>query len=109
MLTGKMIIGADFVQGTATTFRAINPVTGTELEPSFGGGGKADVDRACELAWAAFDSFRETSLEARAVFLWLNAPWLRAACRAAASKMSLAISATLILPCKSSVRALPNT
>jgi hypothetical protein len=69
MLTGKMIIGADLVQGPATTFRAINPATGAELEPSFGGGGKAEVDRACDLAWAAFDTYRETSLEARAVFL----------------------------------------
>ena len=27
------------------------------------------MERACELAWAAFDAYRETSLEARAAFL----------------------------------------
>jgi alpha-ketoglutaric semialdehyde dehydrogenase len=69
MPTGKMIIGSTPVRGTATTFRAINPATGSELEPSFGGGGREEVERACELAWAAFDAYRETSLEARAAFL----------------------------------------
>ena len=59
MLTGKMIIGASDVLGTTTKFRAVNPVTGAELEPVFGGGGKAEVDRACDLAWTAFDRYRE--------------------------------------------------
>ena len=57
------------VYGTLTEFRAINPATGAELDPIFGGGDAADVNRACDLAWAAFDSYRETSLEARAAFL----------------------------------------
>lgn len=69
MPTGHMIIGSTLVRGSATTFRATNPATAAELEPSFGGGGVAEVERACELAWAAFDTYRETSLEARAAFL----------------------------------------
>ncbi|MBV1700225.1 MAG: aldehyde dehydrogenase (NADP(+)) [Hyphomicrobiales bacterium] len=68
-LSGAMLIGAQAVYGAQTSFRAINPATGLELEPVFGGGGKGEVDRACNLAWAAFDSYRETSNEARATFL----------------------------------------
>jgi alpha-ketoglutaric semialdehyde dehydrogenase len=69
MLTGKMTIGRALVQGTATTFRAVNPATGATLEPSFGGGARGEVERACNLAWAAFDSYRETSVADRAAFL----------------------------------------
>ena len=68
-LSGSMLIGASTVHGTLTQFHAINPATGEELEPVFGGGGAREVNKACDLAWAAFDSYRETSLEARAVFL----------------------------------------
>ncbi|WP_224750044.1 aldehyde dehydrogenase family protein, partial [Halomonas sp. ML-15] len=39
------------------------------LEPVYRGGGEAEVERACVLAEAAFASYRETSLEARASFL----------------------------------------
>ena len=69
MLTGSMIIGADMVRGSLSRFQATNPATGAELDPAFCGGGPTEVNRACELAAAAFDSFRETSLEARATFL----------------------------------------
>ncbi|WP_236645479.1 aldehyde dehydrogenase (NADP(+)), partial [Aidingimonas lacisalsi] len=48
---------------------AINPATGETLEPTYVGGSKADVERACELAEAAYATYRETSLEDRAVFL----------------------------------------
>jgi NADP-dependent aldehyde dehydrogenase len=68
-ISGTMFIGSAAVRGTSTEFRAINPATGAELDPVFGGGDAADVKRACDLAWAAFDSYRETSLEARAAFL----------------------------------------
>jgi 2,5-dioxopentanoate dehydrogenase len=68
-ISGMMFVGGTAVHGTLTQFRAINPATGAELDPVFGGGGVAEVNRACDLAWAAFDSYRETSLEARAAFL----------------------------------------
>ena len=69
LIAGTMFVGGSAVHGTLSQFRAINPATGAELEPIFGGGGAADVNRACDLAWAAFDSYRETSLETRAAFL----------------------------------------
>ena len=68
-ISGDMLIGGTSMRGTSTQFRAINPATGIELDPVFGGGGAAEVALACKLAWAAFDSYRETSLDARAVFL----------------------------------------
>ena len=68
-ITGEMLIGATALRGTETEFHAVNPATGETLEPAFGGGGEAEVNRACELAWAAFDSYRETSPDARARFL----------------------------------------
>ncbi|WP_175426644.1 aldehyde dehydrogenase (NADP(+)) [Azospirillum brasilense] len=68
-ITGEMLIGAECHRGSDGAFRAVDPATGAELEPVFGGGGAAEVERACALAWAAFDAFRETGLEARAALL----------------------------------------
>ncbi|MDN7675419.1 aldehyde dehydrogenase (NADP(+)) [Burkholderia oklahomensis] len=68
-ITGEMLIGAAAVRGTEGTMRAYDPAQGVELEPAFGAGGAGDVDRACRLASAAFDAFRQAPLEARARFL----------------------------------------
>jgi NADP-dependent aldehyde dehydrogenase len=68
-LTGEMLIGANAVRGTEDTFQAINPATGETLAPTFHGGNAADVDRACQLAEAAFDTYRATTPEQRARFL----------------------------------------
>ncbi|NUB31459.1 aldehyde dehydrogenase (NADP(+)) [Azospirillum brasilense] len=68
-LTGMMLIGAESHRGRNGEIHAIDPSTGATLEPAFGGGGAAEVDRACQLAWDAFDRFRETAPEDRAVFL----------------------------------------
>ncbi|TWA66634.1 NADP-dependent aldehyde dehydrogenase [Azospirillum brasilense] len=68
-LTGMMLIGAESHRGRNGEIHAIDPSTGATLEPAFGGGGAAEVDRACQLAWDAFDAFRETAPEDRAVFL----------------------------------------
>src|SRR5258705_10090598 len=68
-LTGHMLIGAGATSGREPSLRGINPATGQELEPAYGGAGAADLERACALAEAAFDKYRETSLEARARFL----------------------------------------
>jgi alpha-ketoglutaric semialdehyde dehydrogenase len=68
-LTGEMLIGARSVRGSDGTLRAMNPATGEELEPAFGGGTVRDVDAACALAEAAFDAYRAVSLERRAAFL----------------------------------------
>ncbi|MGA1861229.1 aldehyde dehydrogenase (NADP(+)), partial [Azospirillum sp. 11R-A] len=57
-ITGEMLIGATAHRGSQGEFRAVDPATGEALEPVFGGGGAAEVERACALAWAAFDAFR---------------------------------------------------
>ena len=68
-ITGEMLIGASAHRGGEGEFRAVDPSNGEALDPAFGGGGAAEVDRACALAWAAFDAFRETGLDQRAAFL----------------------------------------
>lgn len=68
-LEGKLLIGQQTVSGNAKPINAINPATGETLAPTYVGGGKAEVEQACALADAAFDTYRETSLEARATFL----------------------------------------
>jgi 2,5-dioxopentanoate dehydrogenase len=67
-VSGKFFIGAERV-GASRTFRAINPATGDSLEPDFAAAGEDAVERACALAWSAFDSFRELDSELRARFL----------------------------------------
>ena len=68
-LTGEMLIGGAAVRGGEAPLRGIDPATGKELDPVYGGAGAAQLERACALAEAAFDAFRETSLEERARFL----------------------------------------
>ncbi|CAG2152391.1 aldehyde dehydrogenase (NADP(+)) [Cupriavidus numazuensis] len=68
-ITGEMLIGASAVHGSSEPFHAINPATGATLEPVFHSSGTDDVARACELAEAAFDTFRATSPDQRARFL----------------------------------------
>jgi len=68
-ILGEMLIGSRAVKGTSAPIQAINPATNEKLEPVFGGGTQADVNAAAELAWQAFDSFRETDPETRAKFL----------------------------------------
>ncbi len=68
-ITGKQYIGATQHFGLGGQTYAVNPATGEAMEPAFGGGTAADVDAACTLAAAAFNSYRATSLEQRALFL----------------------------------------
>ena len=68
-LTGQMLIGGDAVHGNEGRLHALHAATGESLPPQYGGGGPADVDRACRLAADAFDAFRDTSLAQRADFL----------------------------------------
>ena len=69
ILNGEMFIGGARVRGGETVFHGVNPATGAEIDPPYGGAGATDVERACALAWAAFDAYRETSLDQRARFL----------------------------------------
>ncbi|WP_442487358.1 aldehyde dehydrogenase (NADP(+)) [Halomonas litopenaei] len=68
-LEGKMLIGQEAVLGSRAPIHAIDPATGERLETAYPGGSQAEVERACALAEAAFDDFRDTTLEARARFL----------------------------------------
>ncbi len=77
-LTGDMLIGAATVRGSGDAFQAINPATGEALSPTFHSGRAGDVERACALAEAAFDTYRATPPEARARFLEAIAEGLEA-------------------------------
>ncbi|PKG46834.1 MULTISPECIES: aldehyde dehydrogenase (NADP(+)) [Halomonadaceae] len=68
-LEGKLLIGQQAISGQQADIQAVNPATGEKLSPPYPGGSKAEVEQACALAEAAFDSYRETGLEARATFL----------------------------------------
>ncbi|MFC0268599.1 aldehyde dehydrogenase (NADP(+)), partial [Kushneria aurantia] len=68
-LTGELLIGQHAIKGASEPLHALNPATGETLEPAYGGGTANEVEQACALAWAAFDSYRETGLEERAHFL----------------------------------------
>lgn len=68
-LTGSMLIGQSLVIGDDREFRALNPFTNEVLDPPYHGATKVQVDKAATLANAAFDSYRKTKPEERAVFL----------------------------------------
>jgi 2,5-dioxopentanoate dehydrogenase len=69
LITGEMLIGRQAVRGEQALY-AFNPATGADIaEPVFGGGGVAEVKKACELAEQAFDTYRSLPLTVRAEFL----------------------------------------
>ncbi|QHE93838.1 aldehyde dehydrogenase family protein [Pandoraea fibrosis] len=68
-ITGEMLIGRTDVRGSAGTLEAFDPSRGERLTPVFGAGTVQDVERACQLAGAAFDPFRAAPLAKRAEFL----------------------------------------
>ena len=68
-IAGEMIIGRSAVLGKEGSMKAVDPARNVEIEPAFGLGGNAELQRACELADAAFDVYRAIGLEQRARFL----------------------------------------
>lgn len=68
-LTGNLLIGQTSITGTRDAFHAIDPATGQALQPAYRGGTGEHVAQACALAWAAFDAFRDTTLEQRSQLL----------------------------------------
>ncbi|QRX81456.1 aldehyde dehydrogenase (NADP(+)) [Glaciimonas sp. PAMC28666] len=68
-ILGELLIGNRAVRGMNGAINAVNPTSGEILGPDFGGAMHENLEQACALAWQAFDRYRETSLEARAVFL----------------------------------------
>ncbi|MDG2522086.1 aldehyde dehydrogenase (NADP(+)) [Caulobacter segnis] len=68
-IAGNLLIGATAVRGSNGEIRGVEAATGAAMEPAFGGATTADLEKAAALAEAAFDTYRETSLEDRAKFL----------------------------------------
>jgi alpha-ketoglutaric semialdehyde dehydrogenase len=68
-ITGQLLIGQSIVRGKNGDIWGINAATGEKLSPAFGGATLGDLETACALADAAFDTYRETSLHDRAFFL----------------------------------------
>ncbi len=67
-LSGQLIVGFDRVS-TSQTFRAVDAARGSEIDPPISIAGPHNAARACDLADAAFDTYRETEIEWRAQFL----------------------------------------
>ncbi len=68
-ITGDLLVGARELATDEARFQAIDPGTGERFGPGFAKATAAEVEQACVLAEVAFDTFRETGAEARAVFL----------------------------------------
>ncbi|RZA31919.1 MAG: aldehyde dehydrogenase family protein, partial [Lysobacteraceae bacterium] len=68
-ITGEAIIGGVHERGAGGSFKAWDPALRDYLEPSFHMVDAGQIDRACSLAGAAFDSFRATTDAQRARFL----------------------------------------
>ncbi|MQA19786.1 aldehyde dehydrogenase (NADP(+)) [Rugamonas rivuli] len=69
IINGEALIGGVAVKGTGAAIRAYNPSLQQQMDPEFFGVDFAQIDQACRLADAAFDTFRALSDEKRAVFL----------------------------------------
>jgi len=68
-ITGEALIGGRALRGAGASFQAWNPSARAHVEPSFHMVDAAQIDEACRLAGAAFDTLRATSDEERADFL----------------------------------------
>src|SRR5690348_2118167 len=68
-ISGRSLIGSHEGAGARATLHAFNPTTGEQLEPGFVPASSEDVDRAVQLAAAAFDTFRHTTGKQRAALL----------------------------------------
>jgi 2,5-dioxopentanoate dehydrogenase len=67
-LSGRFFIGSEEVE-SKETFLAVSAATGEALQPPFSVTDEANVNLACDLAWDAFDTFRQLHPDARAKFL----------------------------------------
>ena len=67
-VSGDLFIGSQRVKKSETFFVS-SPATGEKLQPGFSAAGPEEIERACNLAWTAFHTYRELDPEARARFL----------------------------------------
>jgi NADP-dependent aldehyde dehydrogenase len=72
-IQGLALIGGQPVRGNGKAFQAFDPSKNEALGPDFNAVDAAQVEEACALAGAAFDTFRATSDHERADFLDLIA------------------------------------
>jgi NADP-dependent aldehyde dehydrogenase len=68
-LHGKNFIGSQLSSGSGESFHAANPADSSILPPAFHASSEQDVNAAMELAESAFEIFRATTGDQRAVFL----------------------------------------
>ncbi|WP_434987712.1 aldehyde dehydrogenase (NADP(+)) [Xanthomonas melonis] len=68
-IQGESLIGQRSVPGAGATFQGLDAASGDALQPVFASASAQDLEQACALAHAAFDAYRETTLEVRAGFL----------------------------------------
>jgi 2,5-dioxopentanoate dehydrogenase len=69
VINGEMFIGGRAVKGSNGEIRGLNAATGEPLEPIFAGATPDQLDEACRLADEAFDTYRSTDPQSRALFL----------------------------------------
>jgi len=69
MLLGYSIINGEPHKVSGGTFKGFNPTTGEKLEPEFYYASVDDLNRAADLAEAAFESYRSSAPAVRAKFL----------------------------------------
>lgn len=68
-ITGENLIGATHLMGQGMPFRAWNPTAGCDIDPVFYSADGAEVEQACTLAEAAFETYRYTTPSQRAALL----------------------------------------
>ena len=69
VLRGESLIGQSSSHGGGGEIVSIDMTSGAKLEPQFTGATTADLEKACALADAAFDEYRQIPLTQRAKFL----------------------------------------
>ena len=68
-LHGKNLIAGELSSQGTSRFSAVNPVTGSNLDPLFAEATEAEADRALDLANEAFELYRRQSPQQIAAFL----------------------------------------
>lgn len=68
-LNGRSRIGYELATSTARHFRAVNPGTGSDMEPAFYAASDDEVERSASLSGEAFAQYSRTSPRQRAEFL----------------------------------------
>lgn len=67
-VTGQNLVGFDRLRAPQE-FRAVDAASGDAIDPPFSIAATAEVERACAMADAVFDAYRQVDLEVRARFL----------------------------------------